>query len=86
MQNLEAIVEQMESGELKLDDMIKKFEEGQHLIKFCSGKLDEVERKIEKLLTTEGTPKTEPFGDMQPETPPSADNESADEDESDAPF
>jgi len=63
MENLEEIVEQMENGELSLDHMIEKFEEGQKLIKFCSGKLDEVERKIEKLLNSEGEPRTEPFGD-----------------------
>jgi len=58
---LEEIVAGMESGELSLDDMITRFEEGQKLIKFCSGKLDEVERKIEKLLTKEGPVETEPF-------------------------
>ncbi len=63
MDRLEAIVSDMEGGELSLDAMIKRFEEGQSLIKFCTGKLDEVERKIEKLLTTDGDVKTEPFGE-----------------------
>ncbi len=63
MDRLEAIVSDMEGGELSLDAMITRFEEGQSLIKFCSGKLDEVERKIEKLLTTEGDIQTAPFGD-----------------------
>lgn len=58
---LEEIVTGMESGALSLDDMIARFEEGQKLIKFCSGKLDEVERKIEKLLTKDGPVETEPF-------------------------
>jgi exodeoxyribonuclease VII small subunit len=53
----------MEGGELSLDLMITRFEEGQGLIKFCSGKLDEVERKIEKLLNKKGEPETEPFGE-----------------------
>ena len=61
MERLEGIVGEMEGGELSLDVMIERFEEGQKLIKFCSGKLDEVERKIEKLLTKEGDPETEPF-------------------------
>ena len=63
MDRLETIVSDMEGGELSLDAMIKRFEEGQSLIKFCTGKLDEVERKIEKLLTTDGDVKTEPFGE-----------------------
>jgi len=58
---LEEIVAGMEGGELSLDEMITQFEEGQQLIKFCSGKLDEVERKIERLLTKEGPVETEPF-------------------------
>ncbi|MFU8780748.1 MAG: exodeoxyribonuclease VII small subunit [Kiritimatiellia bacterium] len=58
---LEEIVAGMESGALSLDDMIAQFEEGQKLIKFCTGKLDEVERKIERLLTKDGPVETEPF-------------------------
>lgn len=58
---LEEIVAGMESGALSLDDMIARFEEGQKLIKFCSGKLDEVERKIEQLLSKEGPVETAPF-------------------------
>ncbi len=63
MERLEAIVGDMEGGALSLDTMIQRFEEGQSLIKFCTGKLDEVERKIEKLLSKEGAVETEPFGD-----------------------
>lgn len=63
MQRLEEIVTGMESGSLSLDSMIAQFEEGQSLIRFCSSKLDEVERKIEKLLTKEGPVETEPFPD-----------------------
>ncbi len=63
MERLEAIVGDMEGGELSLDVMIQRFEEGQTLIKSCAGKLDEVERKIEKLLTKDGAVVTEPFGE-----------------------
>ncbi len=63
MDRLETIVSDMEGGELSLDAMITRFEEGQSLIKFCTGKLDEVERKIERLLTSDGEAETEPFGD-----------------------
>lgn len=63
MERLETIVSDMEGGELSLDAMIRQFEEGQSLIRFCSGKLDEVERKIERLLSKEGPVETEPFPD-----------------------
>lgn len=51
---LEQIVKDMEAGSLSLEDMISRFEEGQKLLKFCSGKLDEVERKIEVLVKKDG--------------------------------
>jgi len=69
MEHLESIVADMEGGELSLDAMIKRFEDGQSLIKFCTGKLDEVERKIEKLLTKDGEVRTEPFGDEEAAPP-----------------
>ncbi len=68
MERLETIVADMENGALSLDAMIKQFEEGQSLIRFCSGKLDEVERKIERLLTGKGPVETEPFPADEPET------------------
>ncbi|MBT3191681.1 MAG: exodeoxyribonuclease VII small subunit [Verrucomicrobia bacterium] len=81
MDRLESIVGDMEGGELSLDTMIQRFEEGQSLIKFCSGKLDEVERKIEKLLTKDGEVETEPFGDA-PEPPPIGIDDADDDGES----
>lgn len=50
LKRLEDIVEQMESGETDLDTMIASFEEGQRLVKFCTAKLNEVEKKIEKIV------------------------------------
>ncbi len=50
LERLEQIVKEMESGSLSLEKMISRFEEGQKLLKDCSGKLNEVERKIEVLV------------------------------------
>lgn len=59
---LEKIVEQLESGELTLEESIKKFEEGVKLSKFCSDKLDETEKKINILLSdSSGNVKETPF-------------------------
>jgi len=64
MERLEKIVAEMEGGELSLDNMIARFEEGQALIKLCSGKLNEVERKIEVLVKKDdGELATEPLED-----------------------
>ncbi|MDX9975253.1 MAG: exodeoxyribonuclease VII small subunit, partial [FCB group bacterium] len=50
LKRLEAIVEEMESGETELDAMIASFEEGQRLVAFCSSKLNEVEKRIETIV------------------------------------
>jgi len=50
LKRLETIVDEMESGEMDLDKMIASFEEGQKLVKFCTAKLNEVEKKIEKIV------------------------------------
>ena len=50
LKKLEKIVEDLETGEISLDHSIQKFEEGMSLVKICSGKLREVEKKIETVL------------------------------------
>ncbi len=61
LERLEQIVTEMEGGKLSLEKMISHFEEGSKLVKFCSGKLNEVEKKIEQLLTKDGQVTTVPF-------------------------
>ncbi len=59
---LEEIAAEMESGELGLEKMVAAFEEGQKLVKLCSSKLNEVEKKIEQLVkNADGSVGTEPF-------------------------
>jgi exodeoxyribonuclease VII small subunit len=50
LQKLEAIVTQMEEGDLPLEETLKAFEDGVKLARFCANKLDEAERKVEKLM------------------------------------
>jgi exodeoxyribonuclease VII small subunit len=62
LQKLEAIVAKMEEGDLPLEEALKAFEEGVRLAKFCTGKLDEAERKVEKLMRNQaGKIETIPF-------------------------
>ena len=61
LERLEVVVGEMESGSLTLEDMMNRFEEGQGLVKFCSGKLNEVERKIELLMKKGEDIVAEPF-------------------------
>ena len=50
LESLEQIVEQLESGELSLEDSLAAFEAGVGLVKQCNQKLNEVEKKIEILV------------------------------------
>ncbi len=50
MQELEKIVQELEKGDLNLDDSIKKFEEGMNLSKSISDYLEEAEKKITILV------------------------------------
>jgi exodeoxyribonuclease VII small subunit len=50
LEELEKVVERLESGELSLEDSLAAFEEGVRLVKFCNQKLTEVEKKIELLV------------------------------------
>jgi exodeoxyribonuclease VII small subunit len=53
LEKLEDIVRKMEAGDLSLDEALKSFEEGIKLIRFCSSKLEETERRVEMLLEKE---------------------------------
>lgn len=61
-QQLEKIVARLEGEELSLDESLKLFEEGIGLSRFCHQKLEEVEKKIEMILSdAKGEPVTRPF-------------------------
>jgi len=50
LNKLEKIVNDLEDGELKLDDAIKKYEEGVKLSRVCNKKLNEITKKIKVLV------------------------------------
>jgi exodeoxyribonuclease VII small subunit len=67
LEDLEKIVEAMESGELTLDQALKKYEEGVGLVRACQSKLIETEKKIEILTRTlDGSLKKEAFDPEKP--------------------
>jgi exodeoxyribonuclease VII small subunit len=62
LKRLEKIVEQMERGDLPLEDSIKLFEEGMSLSAECKEYLERAEGKIHILIKQrDGSMKTEPF-------------------------
>lgn len=58
MEALEALVENLEKGDLSLDESLTQFEKGIALIKKCSTTLQKAEQKIQKLTEDD---ELEPF-------------------------
>lgn len=52
MQELEQVVEQLESGDLSLDKSLKQFEKGVKLSRDCQAALTDAEQKVQVLLST----------------------------------
>ncbi len=68
MKRLENIVEELEGGEMPLEESLKVFEEGMKLLSFCSNKLDEVEKRVSLLIKeSEGRYTKRPFDEGEQE-------------------
>ncbi len=61
LERLEAIVEQLEQGDLELEAALAAFEEGVALSRRCAGELDAAERRIEILVQNGDGLEAEPF-------------------------
>ena len=62
LKELEDIVKQMESGDLTLENAVKKYESGMKQSKYCLDLLDKTEKKISMLTKDRlGNIKEEPF-------------------------
>jgi exodeoxyribonuclease VII small subunit len=61
LQRLEKIVDQLEKGEIPLEQALKLFEEGIALSNNCRTELEDAEGKVEILLKQNGKLQAEPF-------------------------
>jgi len=61
MAELESLVEQMEAGDLSLDESLKQFERGVQLTRACQTALKDAEQKVQILLEKDGHSELEPF-------------------------
>ena len=61
IKDLEKIVEDLESGELSLEQSLKTFEKGIKLTRQCQGELEKAELKVKKLVEENGELKTKPL-------------------------
>jgi len=59
---LEEIVQELEKGDIPLEQSLKLFEDGIKLSRICNKRLEEAERKVEILIKDkDGVVKAEPF-------------------------
>jgi len=65
-QQLGEVVQQLEGGELPLEQSLALFERGMALAKLCEGKLDDAEQRVQQLVGSdvEG-PLLAPFGEEE---------------------
>ncbi|HEY7772647.1 MAG TPA: exodeoxyribonuclease VII small subunit [Marinagarivorans sp.] len=68
LEALEAVVDEMEGGELSLDDALKAFEKGVKLTQDCQCALDEAEQKVAILLGDNPAAEPVPFDTSQTDT------------------
>lgn len=61
LQRLESIVDQLEKGDVPLEQALKLFEEGMQLSNSCRNELEDAEGKVEILLKQNGKIQAEPF-------------------------
>jgi exodeoxyribonuclease VII small subunit len=54
LEQLETLIDELESGDLPLDTAMKKFEEGIKLTRSCQTALKEAEQRVEILLKSAG--------------------------------
>jgi exodeoxyribonuclease VII small subunit len=69
LQRLEKIVQELEKGDVPLEQSLTLFEEGMRLSSACRKELEEAEGKVEILLKKNGKLQAEPF-DPLPEKAP----------------
>ena len=69
VEQLEEIIQELETGDLPLEKAIKRFEEGIKLSKYCFKTLDETEKKVSILIQEmDGSVTEKPFMDKTEES------------------
>jgi exodeoxyribonuclease VII small subunit len=66
LQRLEVIVNELEKGDVSLDQALQLFDEGVKLSDSCRKELEEAEGKVEILLKRNGKLQPEPFEALAP--------------------
>ncbi|MCL1078782.1 exodeoxyribonuclease VII small subunit [Parashewanella spongiae] len=61
LSTLEAIVSELEKGDISLDDALKQFEHGITLVRHSQSKLDQAQQRVSILLNEKPDDKLVPF-------------------------
>ncbi len=61
MSELEQLVEQMEKGDISLEESLQAFERGIKLTRTCQKSLNDAEQKVQILMEKNGQQTLEPF-------------------------
>tara|TARA_B100000214_G_C23948598_1_gene619237 strand:- start:799 stop:1032 length:234 start_codon:yes stop_codon:yes gene_type:complete len=64
LEQLEGIVEDLESGDLSLENSLKSFEKGIKLARQCQEQLSKAELQVQKLIEENGELKTSSLKDV----------------------
>lgn len=61
LDELEKVVRELESGDLKLERSLELFARGTQLSEICRKQLEDAETRVEQLVRKDGTYRAEPF-------------------------
>lgn len=61
LEELESLVEQLESGDLSLDQSLKRFKRGVALTRHCQGVLDQAQQTVQRLIDPDDESSAVPF-------------------------
>ena len=61
LEERETLVDQLESGDLSLDQSLKQFKRGVELTRHCQGVLNEAQQVVQKLVDTDNESSAVPF-------------------------
>jgi exodeoxyribonuclease VII small subunit len=61
LEELESLVEKLESGELSLDDSLQQFKRGVELTRHCQTVLDSAQQTVQQLIDTDDESSAAPF-------------------------
>ena len=64
LEQLEGLVEELESGDLSLENSLKSFEKGIKLARQCQEQLSKAELQVQKLIEENGELKTSSLKDV----------------------